>query len=401
MGTKTLSRALCVLVATFSLGAAGCGGSSKAPSKKTTKAKAKPKAKPTVDSYRVAIDLEAAEDFVGADKAYQTALRKRPTHDGVNQHYVHFLIDRGRPRVAVQVAQRYHDAVTGRSVTYHTLADAAAALGNHELVVATMTGLMAFDDEDPSAYEKRGRARIAAGERTDGVRDLRRAFNLDPDNDFFLFSLGSGLVKAGKSHEAKKLFRKTLKEDPENVRAYVLLGLLARSQGKVATARKHHEKAAKLDPNDPRTFFELGITLNMAGDNAGAEASLGHAVELTPENGTYWYAYGDLLRIVGRTEESAAAYRESTRLKPGNAGAWEKLGLLLIETDQLSSASKQLKKGLATVHAPRLHYLLAQVYSKVKQEEQAIASLKAYLKAAAADASDRQAAEALLQKLSH
>jgi predicted Zn-dependent protease len=108
---------------------------------------------------------------------------------------------------------------------------------------------------------------------------------------------------------------------------------------------------------------------------------------------------GLITNMMGRLEESAAAYRQSVRLQPDNATAWERLGEVLIQTDQLSSAAKALKRGIGKVENPRLYFLLAQVYAKANKEGRARETLENYLDAAPDDAPDRAAAETLLRRL--
>lgn len=350
-------------------------------------------------AYRAAIDAEADEDFETASKMYREALRRDRTHRRANQRYVHFLIDRGQTAKALSVAKRFYEEVPSEAISYHTLADAEAAAGEHEQVVGTMSGLLAFAEDDAAAFEKRGRARLTIGEDTEGIRDIRRAVDMEPENPDFRNSLGAGLLRAGKRKEARRALKKALDLDEGNARAHLLLGILARSEGKGSEARSHHELAVKSDPEDARAHYELGISCNQLGDNEAAEASFAKAVDLEPEAGNYWYGYGDLLRLMERLEESAAAYRQSVRLQPDNARAWERLGEVLIQTDQLSSAAKALKRGIGKVENPRLYFLLAQVYAKANKDGRARETLENYLDAAPEDAPDRAAAETLLRRL--
>lgn len=351
------------------------------------------------DAYQAAIDAEADENYSDASDLYRQALERDPTHRRANQRFVHFLIDRGRTAKALSIAKRFYEEVPSEAISYHTLADAEAAAGEHEKVIGTMSGLLAFAEDDAMAFEKRGRARLTIGEDTEGIKDIRRAVALEPANPVFRNSLGAGLLRAGKRKEARRALKKALDLDESNARAHLILGILARSEGNGKEARNHHELAVKNDPQDARAHYELGISCNQLGDNEAAEASFAKAVDLEPEAGNYWYGYGDLLRLMGRLEESAAAYRQSVRLQPENATAWERLGEVLISTDQLSSAAKALKRGIGKVENPRLYFLLAKVYAKANKDRRAQETLENYLDAAAEDAPDRAEAEELLRRL--
>lgn len=284
-------------------------------------------------------------------------------------------------------------------MSYHTLADAEAANGQHEQIIGTMSGLLAFSEEDATAFEIRGRARIKVGETKEGIKDIRAAVKMDPENPDFLLSLAGGLMRTRQGKEAKVMLQRALRSDPNSGRAHLLLGLLARAEGDKARAIKHHQEAAALDPSDARVRYELGISHNLVGDDQAAEEAFGQAIDLEPENGTYWYSYADLLRLRGRNEEAAAAYRNSVKRSPKNKRAWERLAETLVATGQLRGAAKQLKRGIKKVDHPRLHFLLAQIYLQDEQRDLAMEELEIYLEGAAKRAPDRRAASKMLRRL--
>jgi predicted Zn-dependent protease len=395
------------LVCLPALGGCGGGGGSKdgestrssSKSKKSKRSKEPVRADNADAAYRKAIDAEADEDWEAAGKYYKLAIRKDPKHKRANQHYVHFLIDQGREERALKVAQKFFDDLPGQAVSYYTLADAEAANGKHERVIGTMSGLLAFNEEDATAFEIRGRARLKIGESELGIKDIRRAVSMEPDNSDFMISLAGGLMMMSKGKEARKVLNRALRANDRSSRAHLLLGLLSRGEGKDAEALKHHKAAVRLDSEDARAQYELGISRNRLGDDAGAEESFGNAIDLEPDNGNYWYSYGDLLRLRKRNEEAAAAYRKSVKLIPTYALAWERLAQTLIATGQLKDAAKQLKRGIGNVDHPRLYFMLGKVYKQAKKKKRAIEALENYLDAAPEDAPDRKAAKKLLDRL--
>ncbi len=394
-----------------------CGSSSKevkterkSKSKKARKVREKtPEPADDADSaYRKAIDAEADEKPREANKYYQLAIRRDDAHRQANQRYVHFLIDHGKKEKALKVARRFHDNLPGQSISYHTLADAHAANGEHAKVVGVMSGLIAFEEKDASAYEIRGRARMAMGDQEkgssdnqeEGIADIRRAVELEPDNPDFLNALAGGLMRIEQWQEARKVLGRALRSDKRSSRAHLLLGLLSRKEGKKETeALKHFKRAVGIDPELARAHFELGISQNRLGNDVEAEKRFGKAIDLDPKNGTYWYIYGDLLRLHKRTEEAAAAYRKSVKSAPKNVRAWERLGETLLATKQFSDAEKQIKRGIRSIDEPRLYFLLGKAYQGSKNRKRAVEALENYLDAAPNNAPDRRAAKKLLKQL--
>jgi tetratricopeptide (TPR) repeat protein len=408
-------RYLCIILGLCLLGlpvGGACGGSAKKAksekkSKKSKKSKKRQKDKerrPERDNdadsaYRKAIDAEADNKKKDANRYYQIAIERDSKHRKANQRYVHFLIDNGKTSKALRVAQRFFDNLPGKSVSYHTLADAADANGDYKKVASTMSGLLAFDEDDATAYEIRGRARLKLKDNELGISDIRRAVKMEPKNPDFLISLASGLMRTNNRQEARKVLAAAIKADRRSSRAYLLLGLLARMEDKKPESLKHLKQAVANDPEDARAHFQLGITQNLLSKDKAAEASFGRAVELDPENGIYWYTYGELLRLLGRSEEAVAAYRKSVSESPENTRAWERLAETLVTTKELDEAIKQLRRGIGKVTHPPLYFLLAKVYVQANRKKRAIEALENYLEEAAEGAPNRRAAKKLLKRL--
>ncbi len=407
-------RFLCIILGLCLLGlpaSGACGGSSKASksAKKSKKSKKKKKKKSrdreprerndAESAYRKAILAEADGDKKDANRYYQIAIERDSKHPKANQRYVHFLIDNGKISKALRVAQRFFDNLPGKAVSYHTLADAASANRDFKKVAGTMSGLLAFNDEDATAYEIRGRARLKLGDNELGISDIRRALKLEPRNPDFLISLAAGLMRTKKPEEAREVLGAAIKADRKSSRAYLLLGMLARQEGNNPESLKHLKRAVKNDEDDGLARFQLGITQNFMEKNKAAEESFGRAVELEPDNGEYWYTYAELLRLLGRTEEAAAAYRESVILAPEKSRAWERLAETLMATKEVDKAIKYLRRGIGKVDHPPLYFLLGKAYAKDNNKKKAIKALENYLDAPSDETPNRRAAQKLLRRL--
>ncbi len=177
------------------------------------------------------------------------------------------------------------------------------------------------------AFHERGRARLASGDLTGAVTELREALRLQPHFIHARVSLGLALYNQGDVDGAIEEYRAALAMEPE----------LAQARLSLATALmvKHEWSAARA---------ELQETIRLQPDLVQAHDSLG-AVR---------YTMGD---IPGAIE----AYREALRLKPDYADAHYHLGLMLKLANQETASAKELLAA-AQAGLPNAQYFLGTAY---------------------------------------
>ncbi|MFM8772221.1 MAG: tetratricopeptide repeat protein, partial [Candidatus Kapaibacterium sp.] len=101
----------------------------------------------------------------------------------------------------------------------------------------------------------------------------------------------------------------------------------------------------------------------------------------------------------GRTEEARAVASEYARRAPNDAMAWYNLGLLQIESQQLDSSLKSLRRALSIKpNYPEAHYNLGRVYDVLGFSEDAIQAYRRCATTSAAFAADSYHALALLYR---
>lgn len=341
----------------------------------------KPKGPDATQLLTEARAAAAAGDIDTADKKFQEAYKLAPDYAIVAEH-VDALINGKRVQAAVQTAQAYYDAQATDARGSHLYAHALIALGDFATALAVVEELIALDDNDAAAHEKRGRALVLAGRVPEGIEELQKAVAIDPKNAGFLVELGSALHKGGRVNEAALQLRAAIQLDPDNGRAHLLLGLALRDDAEIEEAIVYFTKATKLLP-DGRPWFELGIVLNKRGDDLGAEDSLAEAVKRTPDSSLYWYAYGEMLRFNKKYDEAVEAYARSMALPDTHPKASAKRGLALAEAGRIDEAEVFLTEAIrAEPDNPYVHFNLGVVYNKRKNWKASISEFEAFLKLA-------------------
>ncbi len=375
----------------------GCGGKSGG-TKKVKGGDKKPAGKTAQQWATEARAAAAAGDYDTADASFKAAFAAQADFSILEEH-VDMLIDARRVGPAVTVALGYYEAQPTDARGSHLYAHALIAAGDFATALQVTEELLALDDNDGAAHEKRGRALILAGKVPEGVDELRRAVQIDPKNPAFLVELGSGLHRTGQVDEAALQLRAALALDPENGRAHMLLGLALRDQAELEEAEVYLRQATKL-LKDARPWFELGIVQNKRGDDLGAEESLARAIAIEPDNSLYQYAYGEMLRFNKRYDEAIVAYRTAAELDPPHPKAAAKLGVALFEAKRYGEAEVSLTESIRRDPKNQWNYFnLGIVYKETGKNKLALEMFQKFLELSDKNDGDRPKAEACVKAL--
>lgn len=388
-----------VLAAAAALAAAvavsgGCG--SKSP--KVEEAEPEPEGPNAAQLATEARAAAAAGDIATADAKFAAAFQASGDVS-ILEERVTLLYEHRRVAEAVDLAKAYYDEHPTDSRGIHLYAQALLAAGDYATALGVADELLALDENDAAAHEKKGRALVLGGKADQGVEELRKAVSLAPDDPRYMVELGSALHRAGKVDEAALQLRAAIKLDPDNGRALMLLGLALADQAELEEAEVFLVQATKKS-KDARPWFELGVVQNKRGDDLGAEASLARAVTLEPENSLYQYAYGEMLRFNKKYDEAIEAYRKATELDPPHPKAPAKLGYTLFQAQRLGEAEIFLTEAIRKdPRNPFNYYNLAIVYREQKKTKLAIDMYQRFLEVSDPQDGDRPKAEACIKAL--
>ncbi len=383
------------LATSVGVGVSACGGK---PKKQKTIKEEKPKGPSAEQLLTEARAAAAAGDIDDANAKYVAAFKAAPSADIVAER-VQMLIEARRPDAAAEVANEYYEANPTSSQASHIYANALIAKGSFSEALVVTEELLALDDNDAAAHEKRGRALVLGQRVSEGVEELRRAVSLEGQNAAYLIELGSALLLTGQVDEAALQLRAAISIEPENPRALMLLGLALVGQTELQEAEVFLRQATKLS-KEARPWFELGLVQAKRGDDLGAEESLAKAVSIEPDNALYQYAYGEVLRYGKKYDEAIEAYRLATDHDPPHPKASAKLGLALAQSKRFGEAEVYLTEAIRKDPANQFNYFnLGVVYNDEGKLAQAKGMFEKFIQLADKADGDRPKAESCVKQL--
>jgi len=119
-------------------------------------------------------------------------------------------------------------------------------------------------------YALRGKLHNGRGNTQEAVRNLKRAYSIEPNNPGVLLQLGYNYVKSGNSSMAKPLLNKLVEIDPLTPLSYNIRGFLDYMEGRFYLSLEYYRKMYELGPESPgvRLFYAFCLAINERVDEA-------------------------------------------------------------------------------------------------------------------------------------
>jgi predicted Zn-dependent protease/TolB-like protein len=305
-----------------------------------------------------------------------------PTHI----RYVEALFSAGVCRLQLNQPDRAEEVFT---LLQNSLTGAANSEGQ--------TGVSGADL--PEVLNNLAIARARRGKTTEAQVDLRRATDLDPDEDDYPFNLGLLAMQSGDFNAAAAAFRDASERKPENPEDRLLLVQSLEKAGKRADADQERESAAEaLGPNalqsvraegKPDSTFRLArirseldttaLRLEIAASTSGANSA---PSRVSVDSPAAHIRLGRQELTAGRLDAAESEFRGVLRTEPANAAAHRGLGEISHRRGKLDDAVKELQASLDARDSALVRTMLARIYLEQKKPDLARAEVQRALKLA-------------------
>src|SRR5579859_635004 len=302
-----------------------------------------------------------------------------------HERYVEAVFSTGACRLQMNQPDRAEEVLTALQAAL-----GGDTKGNH-------TGVSGGDL--PEILNNLAVARVRQGKAAAAEADLRRATDLDPDEDDYPFNLGLLALRADNSAAAAEYFREASERRPENPEDRALLIYSLEKAGQKSEAEQEREAASeafgpnalpvvRLEPrNDAlhrleRVKTELDATMlrletaapephaNSGGDNGASDTTASHVRRGRQE------------LAAGRADSAEGEFRSALAAEPRNAAAHRGLAEIAHRRGKLDDAVKELQASLDARDSAVVRTTLARVYLEQKKPELARAEVQRALKLA-------------------
>jgi len=218
--------------------------------------------------------------------------------------------------------------------------------------------------------------RLAAGEISEGLKLLRRATELEPDDPQLAEEFGLALADAGMSDEAIKEFRRTGGDlSPSGEATFgMLLAQAAQSPADLEAAVRHLRLGVDAVPQGDQVRMVLAQSLIRLDKGPEAWEQVHYLLGERPNDPRLWILAGESLRQMGKLDEAADWLRKATAVPELRQRATLELVDTLVTGRKFKEAAEVLgdflsKEGATLTGLTRWATLLARSGDKDKARQ--------------------------------
>ena len=184
------------------------------------------------------------------------------------------------------------------------------------------------------AYNNRGNARMAAGDREGALSDYNQALALDPNYAPAYYNRGLFRYQLGEREDALSDYNQAIAIEPSNALAYYNRGIIRYELGDKSGALTDYSQGIALNPTLTLAYYNRGITHYYLGEREAAVEDLSRAIALDSTYAPAYYNRANVRSHLGDVEGASADFQKAADLyrEQGNEesykGALERLGKL-------------------------------------------------------------------------
>jgi tetratricopeptide (TPR) repeat protein len=185
---------------------------------------------------------------------------------------------------------------------------------------------------------------------------------------------------------AKSCLITAITADPTSEEAQFFLGVFFYTQNDFKLAITPLQTAHSLSPKGPLPVFYLAMTQEALGDGAQAlelyQQAESLSTEKSPQSASILVAYGRFLGLLGRSKDSIEKDRRAIEEDPESRDAHYELAKGLDDEGDFKNAALEGERALTLPELgtsdAQIHFLLAKLYTKLKQPDLAKAHLEKF-----------------------
>ena len=250
-----------------------------------------------------------------------------------------------------------------------------------------MIWLLAFQIAvGPAQHYEKAKQEFAQREFSAAVSEVDAALHESPYMVPALVLKARMAVFAQRPDVAKSCLITAITADPTSEEAQFFLGAFYYQQNDFKLAISPLQTAQTLAPKNPLPVFYLAMTQEALGNAAKALELYQQAENLSPEkspqSASILVAYGRFLLLTGKSKESMEKQRRAIEEDPASRDAHYELAKGLNSVGDVKEAALEAERALTLPEGgtadAEIHFLLARLYTRLKQPDLANAHLEKF-----------------------
>lgn len=189
----------------------------------------------------------------------------------------------------------------------------------------------------------KGRSLINENHFAEGIAELKKAIELDPENMRTYIELAQAYVFSKNRDAAEAALKQALAIDPRSVEILVALGDFRVITGKPDQAEAVYKQALDIAPQNEEIYLKLASFYQRSGNWPEVEATLQKFAALKPQDEKPHIHLGDFFTWIGQRDKALASYQRALELNTRSLMARDKLISHYLDTGKPSDAEARVK----------------------------------------------------------
>jgi tetratricopeptide (TPR) repeat protein len=280
--------------------------------------------------YEEAVKLDPKDD----EAYYQMALvyfRQGTPHDVELAHMALqkvVKINSSRVDARVQLAQLYF--LAGQADQAGQQADA----------------ILAINPVHADAHLIKGLSLVAEGRTQNGIAELRKAIELDPQKPTGYIELARVYAQQRNFTDAEALLRESLQRNPQSSDSRILLGDVLAAAGKETEAAKEYQRGLEADRNNGTLYMRLAALHHKAHRTDEAERWYRQWIDAQPKIAEAHVALARFYFATGKWKQAESSYKDAKEIDPSSRFVREALITFYLDTNRITEAGVEIESLL-------------------------------------------------------
>ena len=237
---------------------------------------------------------------------------------------------RGDPDSAKEAISCYDkvlDIDPSNTDAYNNRGIAKAALGDRQAAIADYDKALEINPSYADAYANRGGAKAALGDRQAAIADYDEALEIDSNLAGAYTNRGNAKAALGDRQAAIADYDKALEINPSYADAYANRGGAKAALGDRQAAIADYDKALEINPSYADAYTLRGNAKAALGDRQAAIADHDRALEINPSYADAYTHRGNAKAALGDHQAAIADHDRALEINPNLAGAYTNRGI--------------------------------------------------------------------------
>jgi tetratricopeptide (TPR) repeat protein len=205
-----------------------------------------------------------------------------------------------------------------------------------------------IDPDLSKAHANRGRVLLALGpdKANEALHSFNNALRLAPDDAQILYDKSTALHAIGRIEEELLCIRRISELAPKEWGVWMRIGDIELELGHFEPAVKSYDSALELKEDLVPAYIHRAIALGLLQRWKEAIKSAETASKIAPDNSEAWLIRGDVNLRAGRHNAAMKALEKASELDPENAAVENTMGMVAYKDGKLKDAVKHLRRAL-------------------------------------------------------